>query len=326
MTDSDPAKKRRKVLLIFPVSFYSFVDQIQMALSTAGYDVVIANHEYPMNVVGKILGNLRMFWLLSIITERVIYRNYISDRHYDLVLVFKGRGLSRRLIEKLRQAAPRIVAYNFDSFTYNPGPLRWYKDVDKYCTFDYVDSEKYSIRLVELYSSVPSDETPKRSIYDISAILRNHSNRLKYLDAVLNVLSGAKTFIYILELNKITFVFNFLRSPFLYIKYWSKIHFRPLPYDRYVSVLQNSNFTLDYAHPKQSGITIRCFEALNTGTKIITNNGFVRRSPFFTDRNTVIFDGKGSSQEARAQFESVKDSVVMKRQRSVLDFLQDLLA
>ncbi len=326
MMNSEPEGKRPKVLLIFPISFYSFVDQILKALTTAGYDVVVANHEYPKNVIGKVLGNLRIFWLLSIITERVIYRNYICDRHYDLVLIFKGRGLSRRLIGKLRQAAPKIIAYNFDSFSYNPSPLRWYKDVDKYCTFDYADSEKYSIPLVELFSSVPLDEAPKQNVYDISAILRNHSNRLKYLDAVLNVLSSAKTFIYILELNKITFVFNFLRNPVLYLKYWSKIHFRPLPYDDYVSILKNSDFTLDYAHPKQSGITIRCFEALNTGTKLITNNEFVRRNPLFTDRNTVIFDGKGNLQEACTRFESIKHSVVMKRQRSALDFLQDLLA
>ena len=59
----------------------------------------MANHEYPTNMIGKILGNLRFFWPLSTITERVVYRNYISSRHYDLVLIFKGRGISRRLIE-----------------------------------------------------------------------------------------------------------------------------------------------------------------------------------------------------------------------------------
>jgi len=323
---SDPEGKRRKVLLIFPISFYSFVDQIQKGLSTAGYDVVVANHEYPMNVVGKILGNLRIFWPLSAITERVVYRNYISGRHYDLVLIFKGRGLSRRLIEKLRQAAPKIIAYNFDSFAYNPSPLRWYKDVDKYCTFDYADSEKYSIPLVDLFSSVPLDEVPRRNIYGISAILRNHSNRLKYLDAVLKALSSTKAFIYILELNIFTFVFNFLRNPFLYVKYWPEIHFRPLSYGDYVSVLKNSDFTLDYAHPKQSGITIRCFEALDTGTKIITNNEFVRRNSFFTDGNTVIFDGRANLQDVHVRIESIKHSVVMRHQRSVSDFLRDLLA
>lgn len=318
---------RRKALLIFPVSFYSFTDVIIKALSAAGYDAVVANHEYPNNAIGKILGNLRIFWLLSAVTERVIYREYIAGKRYDLVLIFKGRGLSRTLVEKLRQAAPRIVAYNFDSFGYNPSPLRWYKYVDKFCTFDYRDSEKYSIPLVELYSSTPAaDDSPKQNRYDVSAILRNHSNRLKYLDAVLNALPHCKVFVYILELNILTFVLNCLKNPLLYVKYWSKIHFRSLPYAEYISVLENSNFTLDYAHPKQSGITSRCIEALSTRTKIITNNSFVKYNACFTDDNTIIFDGKTGVETVRKHFEWIKDSVPARRHRKVSDFLADLLA
>ena len=324
--NSDPEGRRRKVLLIFPLSFYSFANEIQKGLSAAEYDVIMANHEYPASIIGKILGNLRIFAPLSLITELVIYRNFIANRRYDLVLIFKGRGISRRLVEKLRQAAPRIIAYNFDSFGYNPSPLRWYKYVDKYCTFDYVDSKQYSIPLVELFSSAPVDEVPKQNIYDISAILRNHSKRLKFLDAVLKALPNRKTFIYILELNMLTFILNFLKNPFLYMKYRSNIHFKPIPYRNYVSVLKNSSFTLDYAHPKQSGITIRCFEALSTQTKIITNNRFVKCNSFFNSSNTMIFDGEVSSKDLKKEYETLRDTIPAKHCRSVSDFLKELLA
>ena len=326
MTNSDPQGKRRKALLIFPVSFYSFADGIMKVLSAWGYDVVLANHEYPTNMIGKILGNLKIFWPLSVITERVLCRDYLEGKRYDIVLIFKGRGISRRVIEKLHYAAPKIVAYNFDSFGYNPSPLRWYKYVDKYCTFDYVDSEKYSIPVVELFSSVPPDDAPKRILYDISAVLRNHSNRLKYLDQVLSALPNGKTFIYILELNMLTFAWNLLKNPLLYMKYRSNIHFKPLPYNDYVSVLKGSNFTLDYAHPKQSGITIRCFEALSTQTKIITNNRFVKCCSFLTDENTVIFDGESGPKDAQRSFNSIREAVPTKHQRTISEFLRDLLA
>ncbi len=326
MTNGKPVGRRGKALLIFPKSFYSFADIILNALSVVGYDVVVANDEYPMNMFGKILGNLRIFWLLSAITERVLYREHISNQFYDLVLIVKGRGISNRLLAKLHQSAATIVAYNFDSFSYNPAPLRWYKNVDKYCTFDYVDSEKYSIPLVELFSSLPVPEMPKRTFYDVSAILRNHSNRLKYLDAVLNVLPSEKTYIYIFELNILTFAINFLRNPVLYMRYWSNIHFKPLPYQDYVAVLKNSEFTVDYAHPKQSGITTRCFEALSVQTKIITNNSFVQYNAFFDDCNTVIFDGKTGLNDAQKHFESLKGSIPPRHHRTVSDFLGDLLA
>ena len=324
--NGDAVKKHGKVLLIVPKSFYSFADVILQALSKSGYDVVVANDEHPSNMLGKILGNLKMFWILSVITERVLYRKHVSNKRYDLILIIKGRGISNRLLEKLHQAAPRIVAYNYDAFGYNPSPLRWYKNVDKYCTFDYVDSSKYSIPLVELYSSLPTDEEPKRVLYDISAVLRNHSNRLQYLDAVLNVLPGERTYIYIFELNMFTFVINFLRNPVLYLKYRSNIHFKSLPYRDYATVLRNSDFTVDYAHPKQSGITTRCFEALSAQTKIITNNGFVKFNAFFNHNNTIIFDGKTGLKDAQKHFQSLRDSIPPSHHRTVSDFLEDLLA
>jgi hypothetical protein len=326
MTSSHVEVKRREALLIFPLSFYSFADEIQKALSNEGYNVVAANHEYPANTIGKILGNLRIFWPLSVITEYVLSRDYLSGRYYDLVLIVKGRGISRQLIKKLRQASSKIVAYNFDSFGYNPSPLRWYMDVDKYCTFDYVDSKVYALPLVDLFSSVPADERPKRIRYDVSAILRNHSNRLKFLDAVLNIIPSGNTFIYVLELNIFTLIINFLRNPRLYIKYRTHIHFKPLPYAQYVSVLKDSNFTLDYAHPKQSGITIRCFEALSTQTKVITNNRFVKSNPFMGNENVIVFDKESSPMDVQKQFESIKSSTPVKYRRTVSDFLKDLLA
>jgi hypothetical protein len=323
---SAPEGKRRKALLIFPESFYSFADGFMKAMSAAGYDIVIANHEYPKNMIGKILGNLRIFWPLHIATRRALYRKFIAGRHYDLVLIVKGRGISRPAVEMLHQAAHRIVAYNFDSFGYNPGPISWYKYVDKYCTFDYLDSEKYSIPLVELFSSASIAETPKRALYDISAILRNHSNRLKYLDAVLTALPNKKTFIYIFELNIFTFAINFIRNPLLYMKFRSSIHFDSLPYSDYVSVLTASNFTLDYAHPKQSGITVRCFEAASAQTKIITNNPFVRHHPFFDDENTLVFDGATGLAQLWERFDSITNSIPEKHHRTLKHFIDDLLA
>jgi hypothetical protein len=317
---------RGKALLLFPTSFYSFASVVEKAISKIGYDVVLANDEYPANVFGKILGKLGMFWLLSCITDRVLCRRCLLKERYDLVLIVKGRGMGRRLLRRFREAGSRIVAYNFDSFAYNPAPLHWYQYVDKYCTFDYIDSQKCSLPLVELFSSLPIDDEPKRIVYDISAIMRNHSNRLMYLDAVLKLLPGERTFIYIFEQNAFYFIANFVRNPILYAKFWRYIHFKALPYQDYVAALKKSDFTLDYAHPKQSGITVRCFEALSAQTKIISNNSFVRYNARFNDSNAVIFDGKAGSKDAKSRYKMLKRSTTAKYHRTVSDFMDDLLA
>ena len=49
-----PSAPRGKALLIFPQSFYSFADVIRKGLVDMGYEVVLANDEYPQNMLGKI--------------------------------------------------------------------------------------------------------------------------------------------------------------------------------------------------------------------------------------------------------------------------------
>ena len=315
-----------RVLLLFPISFYSFARVVEKELTAVGYNVTLANDEYPANFIGKILGKLRLFGLLSVLTEREIWYRYLTNRRYDLVVIVKGRGMGKSLLERMRAAKSRIVAYNFDSFAYNPNPLRWYRHVDKYCTFDYVDADKYSLPVVELFSSFPVDDEPKRVVYDLSAILRNHSSRLRYLDDVLKLIPHGSNFIYIFEHNPIYFIINFLRNPVLYVRYLRYIHFKPLPYSDYVAVLKNSDFTLDFAHPKQSGITLRCFEALSAQTKIITNNGFVKRNPIFHAANAIIFNQDIGPDDFSDKYRMLKGSSVPKHHRTVADFVGDLLA
>ena len=234
--------------------------------------------------------------------------------------------MGRSLIDAMRAANSRVVGYNFDSFAYNPSPLRWYRHVDKYRTFDYADADKHALPIVELFSSLPVDDEPKQIAYDLSAILRNHSNRLKYLDEVLELLPPGRSFVYIFEQNAVYFLFNFLKNPLLYAKYWKHIHFKALPYKDYVAVLKTSDFTLDYAHPKQSGITVRCFEALSAQTKIITNNGFVKRNALFNDANTIVFNRDTGPDGVDERYRALKRSSVPKHHRTVATFMEDLLA
>jgi hypothetical protein len=86
-----------------------------------------------------------------------------------------------------------------------------------------------------------------------------------------------------------------------------------------------SNFTVDYAHPSQSGITIRCFEALSTQTKIITNNTYVKRNSHFNDKNSIIFNDVGNSSTLKYHYERIFNTKIEKHQRTITDFINDLI-
>jgi hypothetical protein len=94
---------KKRALLIFPQGFYSFADVIRAGLASLGYEVVIANDEYPRSVVGKILGKLGAISLLSAITEYVLERDLINSQRYHLALIVKGRGISSQAVTQAAQ-------------------------------------------------------------------------------------------------------------------------------------------------------------------------------------------------------------------------------
>jgi hypothetical protein len=311
-------------LLIFPQSFYSFSNYIKNHLTSIGYDVETINDEFPDNTLGKIMGTLQMSIHTSI-SEKVITEKYVNGKTYDLILIFKGRGMSKSLIEKFKLISPKVIAYNFDSFSYFKNAKSWYKSVNSYYTFDYKDAKDFCLPIIELFSSLPLSTNKKEIKYSVSAIVRNHSNRIKFIDKVLVGLNEKNTFVYIYEKNIISFAINFFKNPLLYIKYRKMIHFKTLSYDEYINVLNQSDFTIDYAHPKQTGITIRCFEASSCRTKTITNNAFVLNNLNFNSTNTIVFNQHTNMDDFRNNYNRIKNILPKLYNRSIVDFMTELL-
>ena len=102
-----------------------------------------------------------------------------------------------------------------------------------------------------------------------------------------------------------------------------------MTYDKYSDYMRQSIFTLDYSHPKQSGITMRCFEALSCKTKIITNNTNVLNDGLFDDSTIICLEiNKQYSLEhmenIKKQFKDISYTKNW-QSRSINDFVNDLL-
>lgn len=57
-----------------------------------------------------------------------------------------------------------------------------------------------------------------------------------------------------------------------------------------MKIIKNSKVVLDIVFREQKGLTLRCFEALATETKIITNNPEIRKYDFYNSQNIFIFE------------------------------------
>ena len=317
----------KNCLLIIPKHFYSFQKQFKSELEKRGYRVTVANDEYPENIWGLLMGKLKIP-LTKKYTYYQIKKHFLKAQYYDLILIFKGRGLSPKLIDELKLHSTKIIGYNWDSFKFNDVPLSWYKNISAYYTFDHKDSEEYNIPLIELFSSDNSINLGEKKIdYKFSAICRNHSNRLKYLDSVIKYfdIQQKDIVIYLFEQNIFFAVINFLSSPILYLKYKKFIHFKFLDYDNYFKIIKNSLHTIDYAHPKQSGLTMRCFEALNAKTNIITNNSYIRKSSYFINLNPKVFAYDNPPKKGEMLLDSESKLSIEWPTRTLVHFFNDLL-
>jgi hypothetical protein len=127
-------------------------------------------------------------------------------------------------------------------------------------------------------------------------------------------------------MNIFSFLENFIKHPFLYIKYNKNIHFKSLPYKDFAEVLINSNFTIDFAHPKQTGITMRCFEALSTQTKIITNNPYVNRYNHFNETNTILLYNSSDLLLLKDRYNKICGQTPVKHNRTIYNFISDLIS
>lgn len=310
-------------LLVIPRHFYSFEKHITTALELKGYQVTVSNDEYPRGTMGKILGKLQIPLVFSL-TCNYIKTHFLKDRAYDLVLIFKGRGMSKRLLQEMKKSAGWIVGYNWDSFILNRAPLKWLQLTSRYCTFDYRDADRHSLPLLELFTSGAAIEK-KEIKYEISAIVRNHSKRLSYVDKVLTILKPQTSYIYIYEHSLITFLYNFIRCPKLYLKYRRHIHFKALKYDEYSSAIMKSEFTVDFAHYTQTGITMRCFEAASLQTKLITNNPFIVKSDHFSASDYLLFQIKEDASVLYDAYTRTKKEKMTAKTRGIDRFLEELI-
>lgn len=322
--DRSPPEVSKTCLLIMPTTLFHYPKIFCSTLEQMGYSVTLSNDDYPNNPLGKVLSKLDMdfgrWW-----TRRTIRSRFLRDKHWDLILIIKGRGIGKELIADLRRYASRIVGYHYDALAYDPAVKRWSHFVDRVSTFDPRDALENGWPLIELFADC--DPTPKvTSIrYRFNAIMRNHSNRLAYIQRILDTLGREDSFIYLYEKDLLSFLSNFLHHPYSYWKLRRHIHWKPLPYKRFKEILSSSEFTIDYAHPAQTGCTMRSVEVRALGSKLITNNLWHRKSGLFDEGATIFCEDRFDTKYLLTQVEKLSGSIPNRVVRRPEEFMCDVL-
>lgn len=201
------------------------------------------------------------------------YIEKTKNCNFDCILVLKGTHMTDGHLELLKTYHPdsRFVLYLWDSLKNmdNGDVLRKYFQL--IYSFDSEDCKQYGFKLRPLFYIEGGRK--HQSIYDVSFVGSNHSDRLKMTQEL-------KSFC---KANNISYRFVIPVGGKLYNKAkYKRNHFlhndvdiiraSSMAYDEYLELTQSSKTVIDIPSPNQSGLSIRTIESLAFGARVITTN------------------------------------------------------
>jgi predicted phosphodiesterase len=282
-----------KTLLVAP-KFYDYHKQIIKSVEGKGVEVDF----FPEDITTLTFRIMRNFSTLYVDYVRRKYLQKILDSvqfdSYKTVLVIRGDILTVESLEILRAKLPTA---NFVMYQWDSNRQSRYKDKIKYFdivkTFDLYDSEKYGIEYQSLfysqhYKAIAS--LKKDMKYDLVFYGAFHSDRLEVIRKIdIFCIENDLVFKHHLYISKLSLVKKFLTrfvsfSDLKFLKTYKSGNAQIL--DAY----SKARCVLDVELNIQTGITMRTFEALGSGVKVVTTNSYIAKDPIYSAENICIID------------------------------------
>ncbi|MDN3920954.1 glycosyltransferase family protein [Roseateles violae] len=288
--------ENKRVLLCAP-NFFGYELEIRKALQARGAEVDCIPDRPFTSPFLKAVTRYRRNWILGYADRQ--YEKALSGfgrQHYDLILVVQGEALSPRFLRSLRSSYPsaRFVLYMWDSFRNKRQLLGNLERFDHSLSFDPLDAKQYGMTFRPLFycpDFVDATAFTGEYEYDVSFIGTAHSDRyslVRQLSAALP--KGSSTYWYLFLQSTWMFHIQKLGNPSFAGSTATDFAYVPLAKAEVQRVFKASRSVLDIEHPAQTGLTMRTFEALAAGKKLITTNRNILEYDFFDPQNILYID------------------------------------
>lgn len=221
----------------------------------------------------------------------------LENEKFDFLFVNKGEVVPAFFLEAFSKLHPEClkVFYTWDSFANNKHPEKIIEYFDRKYSFDSEDAIKYNLNFrplffLDSYKKIYKSDTKK--IYDLVFLGTAHSDRYKISNEVNNWCNtkGLNTFFYYYLPGKIVYYLKRKFDKTFQQFDVKKLSFKSLTTNDILNYYDQSNLILDINHPLQKGLTLRVFEAIGAGKKIITTNKHIKKYSFYNPNNIYIID------------------------------------
>ncbi len=288
--------KGKRVLLIAP-RFFGYELEIQREMRRRGA-VVDWLADRPFDTPWQAAATRLVPSAVHKIADQ-FYRRALEGMaadQYDLVLVINGQTISVPTLASFRTRFPRarFVLYMWDSMENRSNSATLLDQFDTAFSFDPRSVKEYGMGFRPLFFSTGFERhSTGEFAYDLSFIGTMHTDRYEVISKVRRSLGdGIRAHWYL-----------YLQAPWVYWAYrtvkpamrsakLSDFSYAPLGREEVQRVFAQSRAVIDIEHPRQFGLTMRTFETVGCGKKLITTNAQVRHYDFYDPRNVCIIDRK----------------------------------
>lgn len=284
--------------------FFGYEDDIAEAIARTGLAVDYVD-ERPTNS-SWVRAVLRI--KPSVIGE--VVRRYFSqqleilgDRSYSYIFVLKGEVVPLSFLEKLKELNPeaRFIFYTFDSISNSSNFLSISHIFDRKFSFDYKDCESIQdLELLPLFYTNDFFVSEREADRDtkLAFVGTLHSGRHAAVTALSKHFEPVIEYFYC-PAKWFYWLSRYLTREFKNVPL-SSVSFEKMSRESVASVFQRSKAVLDIQREGQTGLTMRTFEVLASGSGLITTNKYIDRLPQSL-RNRVLYIESLSEDKAVAQ-------------------------
>jgi hypothetical protein len=284
----------KKILFIGP-QFFGYEQDIANELRRQGAEVDFLPDRPFTSPVMKAVTRFRREWILPLADRYFMDSVEAFGRgYYDLIFAVQGEGLSVKTLSILRTLFPkaRLVWYLWDSLRNKKSLVPNISAFDECHTFDAADAKSYGMNFRPLFfSSGFSRDTTQYFKYHLSFIGTAHSDRFSIVSNMIASLPEQTNCYWYLYLQA-PWVFwaQKLGNPAYRGASITDFRFDPLSKQEVQSVFFDSLAILDIEHPRQTGLTMRTFETMGAGKKLITTNALVKETDFYNQDNILVIE------------------------------------
>ncbi len=287
-----------KRILFFSAQAFGIPENIVACISKKGGVVDYFDERPANNFLVKAIIRFNRKLIAAYINS---YHKKIIEKtkniHYDYILFVKGESISNSNLISLfnyHKDAIKII-YHWDSIANAPHVRRTSSYFSNVYSFDKIDCKKYGYKFLPLFYFDEFKEiayTQKSPKYDMMFVGTVHSDRYRFISNIASQIEshGGTSFIYLFFQGKIMFYKYKLKHPEIRHIKISDVHFTPMKKSQLMDMYAISNIIIDIQHPKQTGLTMRCFEALGARKKLITTNKYIKDYDFYNQNNILIVD------------------------------------